>query len=48
MKEGSDKPDLSPDDCAALERGAEDVRRGRFATDEEVKLVFDRYRVKKG
>jgi hypothetical protein len=39
--------ELSSEDREALERSAEDVRRGRFATDEEVKLVFDRYRVKK-
>jgi hypothetical protein len=47
MKRDQTKLDLSPDDREALERSAEDVRRGRFATDEEVKLVFDRYRVKR-
>jgi hypothetical protein len=36
--------ELSPDDLAALERSAEDVRCGRFATDEKVQKVFDRYR----
>jgi hypothetical protein len=35
---------LSPDDIAALERSAEDVRDGRFATEDEVRAVFDRYR----
>jgi hypothetical protein len=36
--------ELSADDLAALERSAEDVRRGRFATAEEVQKVYDRYR----
>jgi hypothetical protein len=36
--------ELSSDDRDALARSAEDVRRGRFATDEEVRKVFDRYR----
>jgi hypothetical protein len=35
--------ELSSEDRQALERSAEDVRRGRFATDEDVKRVFDRY-----
>jgi hypothetical protein len=34
----------SPDDRDALARSAEDVRLGRFATEEQVKAVFDRYR----
>ena len=38
--------ELSSEDREALERSAEDVRRGRFATDEDVKRVFDRYRRK--
>jgi hypothetical protein len=38
--------ELSSEDRHALERSAEDVRRGRFATDEDVKRVFDRYRRK--
>jgi predicted transcriptional regulator len=38
--------ELSSEDRAALERSAEDVRNGRFATDEDVKRVFDRYRPK--
>ena len=38
--------ELSSEDREALERSAEDVRHGRFATDEEVKRVFDRYRRK--
>ena len=38
--------ELSSEDREALERSAEDVRHGRFATDEEIKRVFDRYRRK--
>jgi len=38
--------ELSSEDREALERSAEDVRHGRFATDEDVKRVFDRYRRK--
>jgi hypothetical protein len=36
--------ELSSDDREALERSAEDVRNGRFATDENVRKVFGRYR----
>ncbi|MGO9008318.1 MAG: hypothetical protein ACLQB4_21575 [Beijerinckiaceae bacterium] len=36
--------ELSSDDREALERSAEDVRSGRFASDEKVRKVFDRYR----
>jgi hypothetical protein len=35
---------LSPEDRDALARSAEDVRLGRYATEEQVKAVFDRYR----
>jgi len=35
---------LSPEDRQALERSAEDVRQGRFASEEQVRKVFDRYR----
>ena len=35
---------LSPEDHEALERSAEDVRRGRFASDLQVREVFDRHR----
>lgn len=38
--------DLSSDDVAALERSAEDVRHGRFATREQVREVFGRHRGK--
>jgi len=36
--------DLSPEDRAALERSGEDVRLGRFASEEQVREVFGRYR----
>jgi hypothetical protein len=36
--------ELSAEDHEALERSAQDVRHGRFATEEEVSRVFDRYR----
>ena len=35
---------LSDDDIAALAQSAEDERLGRFASDEEVKAIFGRYR----
>jgi len=35
---------LSSDDREALSRSAEDVRQGKFATDDEVKAIFGRYR----
>jgi hypothetical protein len=35
---------LSDDDRAALARSAEDARQGRFATEQEVKALFARYR----
>jgi hypothetical protein len=47
MKRHQTKLELSPNDFEALERSAEDIRCGRFATDDEVERVFDRYRVKK-
>jgi hypothetical protein len=36
--------DLTPEDCEALSRSAEDVRLGRFANDEDVQEAFARYR----
>jgi hypothetical protein len=36
--------ELSSDDREALERSADDVRHGRFATDDKVKTIFARYR----
>ena len=35
---------LSDEDHRALERSADDVRQGRFATDEAVQEVFGRFR----
>jgi len=34
---------VNDEDRAALHQSAEDVQRGRFATDEEVDAVFDRF-----
>jgi predicted transcriptional regulator len=36
---------LSDEERAAIEEGMAEARRGEFATDEEVKALFDRYRV---
>ena len=41
--EFGDPFELASEDREALERSAEDVRNGRFAEDEEVREVFDRY-----
>jgi hypothetical protein len=46
MKKDQTKLELSPEDRDALERSAEDLRLGRFATDEDVKRIFDRYKRK--
>jgi len=35
---------LSDDDRASIRRGLEQARRGEFASDKEVKAIFDRYR----
>lgn len=35
---------LTDEDCAALERSADDVRHNRFATDEAVQKIFGRFR----
>ena len=35
---------LSDDERAAVQRGLEEARQGKFATDEEVEAVFNRYR----
>lgn len=35
---------LSEEERAAVRRSFEDIRHGRFATDEEVEAVFARYR----
>lgn len=36
--------ELSDEDRRAIDRGLEDMRQGRFATDEQVKAVFNRHR----
>jgi predicted transcriptional regulator len=36
--------ELSDDERAAVRRGLEEMRQGKFATDEEVEAVFSRYR----
>ena len=35
---------IDDDERAALERSAEDIRKGRFATDDAVEAVFSRFR----
>ena len=35
---------LSEDERAAVRRGLEEMRQGKFATDEQVEAVFNRYR----
>jgi predicted transcriptional regulator len=35
---------LSPDERTAIERGLEEMRQGKFASDEQVAAVFNRYR----
>jgi hypothetical protein len=45
-EEFMDSHELSAKDHEALERSAEDVRHGRFAKEEEVNRIFDRYRRK--
>jgi hypothetical protein len=35
---------LSDDERAAVQRGLDEIHAGKFATDEEVAAVFDRYR----
>jgi hypothetical protein len=35
---------LSPDERTAIERGIEEMRQGKFASDEQVAAVFNRYR----
>jgi hypothetical protein len=35
---------LDPDERAAIERGLEEMRQGKFASDEQVAAVFNRHR----
>jgi restriction endonuclease Mrr len=39
----SERYQLDDEERAALERSAEDVRKNRFATDDDVEAVFTRY-----
>jgi hypothetical protein len=43
-EERANAPPLTEEDREALERSAEDVRQGRFASDDAVREVLDRYR----
>lgn len=36
--------ELSEDERACVQRGLDEMRRGKFATDEQVEAVFARYR----
>jgi predicted transcriptional regulator len=36
--------ELSDDERTAVRRGLEEMRQGKFASDEEVEAVFSRYR----
>jgi hypothetical protein len=36
--------ELSPEDRAAIDRSLADMREGKFATDEQVAALFDRFR----
>jgi len=38
--------DATPDELKAIDRGLRDAAEGRFATDEQVKKVFAKYRRK--
>ena len=44
MEEANEDDELTDEDWADLEEGLAEADRGEFATDEEVKAVFDRYR----
>src|SRR5262245_57160703 len=40
----TDDYELTEDDLRAIDEGLEDARVGRFASDEEIKALFDRFR----
>lgn len=42
--QGTEVYELSPEELADIEEGMAEVRRGEFATDEEVAAMFDRFR----
>jgi len=37
---------LSQEDCEALARSEQDVKEGRFAADEEMEALFNKYRLR--
>jgi len=43
-EERANPPSLAKEDIEAIERSLEDVRLGRFASNEAVREMFDRYR----
>ncbi len=43
-RQGTDVYELSDDEIAEIELALEEAERGEFATDEEMKALFDRYR----
>jgi predicted transcriptional regulator len=43
-QQGTDVYELSDDEIAEIELALEEAERGEFATDEEMKALFDRYR----
>lgn len=43
-REYAEPYELSPEDRAAIDRSLEEMREGRFATDERVSQVFGRHR----
>jgi predicted transcriptional regulator len=44
MEAANEDDELSEEDWADLEEGLAEADRGEFASDEEVKALFDRYR----
>ena len=39
-----DEEDIDPEDLEAIERGLDDMKHGRFASDEEVEAAFHKFR----
>lgn len=42
-KQAEDEEDIDPADLEAIERGLDDLKNGRFATDAEMKALFRRF-----
>ena len=42
--DGDDGEDIDPADLEAIDRGLEDMRQGRIATDEQVEAAFHSFR----